>query len=71
MSVNRISTRYAKSLLDLAIEQNSLENTYKDIKEFNNALKSRDLILMLKVPSSMQGKKHRYLKYFLVISWVN
>ena len=62
MSVNRISTRYAKSLLDLAIEQNSLENTYKDIKEFNNALKSRDLILMLKSPIINAGKKASIFK---------
>ena len=62
MSVNRISTRYAKSLLDLAIEQNSLDSTYNDINIFNQALQSRDLVMMLKSPIITAGKKAMVFK---------
>ncbi|MEZ4909793.1 MAG: ATP synthase F1 subunit delta [Saprospiraceae bacterium] len=62
MSVNRISTRYAKSLLDLAIDQNSLESTYSDIKIFMQALQSRDLLMMLKSPIITAAKKAMVFK---------
>jgi len=43
MSVNKIASRYAKSLLDLAIEQNKLEVVLGDMKGFAEACKNRDL----------------------------
>lgn len=57
MSVSRISTRYAKSLMDLAKERNELDAVKADIDLFNKALKSRDLYLMLKSPIINAAKK--------------
>ena len=37
MSVTRIAARYAKSLLDLAQEQNKLETILGDIQAFKSA----------------------------------
>lgn len=37
MSVSRISTRYAKSLIDLALERNELESVKNDIAYFDEA----------------------------------
>lgn len=39
MAESKVSSRYAKSLLDLAIEQNSLEEVRKDIHLFYDTLK--------------------------------
>ena len=58
MSISRISTRYAKSLIDLAIERNELEAVKKDISNFTEALKSRDLYLFLKSPIIPSQKKN-------------
>ncbi len=57
MSVNRISARYAKSLMDLAIERNELDQVKSDVDVFSNALKSRDLYLLLKSPIINATKK--------------
>ena len=56
MSISRISTRYAKSLLDLALDRNELEAIKNDIAYFGEAVKNRDLYLLLKSLSSMQVK---------------
>jgi F-type H+-transporting ATPase subunit delta len=54
----RLATRYAKSLLDLAVEQNSLEPVLKDMQEINRiCLMSRDFALMLKSPIIHGDKK--------------
>ena len=50
MSVNRIATRYAKSLLQLAIERNSLETIKGDLEQLKIAFKNKDLELMTKSP---------------------
>ncbi|MBK8517947.1 MAG: ATP synthase F1 subunit delta [Saprospiraceae bacterium] len=57
MSVSRISSRYAKSLMDLALERNELEAVKKDITFFNEAVKNRDLYLLLKSPIIKADKK--------------
>lgn len=57
MSVSRISTRYAKSLLDLARDRNELEIVKGDIDVMVQAMKSRDLVLFLKSPIINAGKK--------------
>ncbi len=59
MSSIRIAKRYAKSLLDLAVEENALESTWKDIQFFQQALKSRDLLLLIKSPIIKGSKKQR------------
>ncbi len=50
MSVTRIATRYAKSLLELAVQQNKLEAVNNDIHTLKAAVKNRDLYMMLKSP---------------------
>jgi F-type H+-transporting ATPase subunit delta len=47
----RLATRYAKSLIDLSLEQGSLEQVYEDMKWLQGACKSnRDLVNLLKSP---------------------
>lgn len=54
----RLATRYAKSLLDLAVEQNNLEATLKDMQVLNSIChQSHDFALMLKSPIINGDKK--------------
>ena len=58
MSEYRIASRYAKSLLDLAVEKKQLEEVNKDILLFSETVESnRDLVLMLKSPIITHDKK--------------
>jgi F-type H+-transporting ATPase subunit delta len=57
MSVTRIATRYAKSLLDLSIEQGKLEPVYADIQELQSAIRNRQLYLLMKSPVIHADKK--------------
>jgi F-type H+-transporting ATPase subunit delta len=62
MSISRISSRYAKSLLDLAVEGNTTEQVMNDIQAFSKMLESRDLQLLLKSPIVSSGKKSDIFK---------
>lgn len=62
MSAQRIAIRYAKSLLDLAIENQVLEQTVKDIEVLSQSLKSRDLYLLTKSPIIKGGIKRKIFK---------
>ncbi|MFN7327080.1 MAG: ATP synthase F1 subunit delta [Chitinophagales bacterium] len=57
MSVTRIATRYAKSLIDLSSEQGKLEQVYADMRMLQSAVKNRDLYLFLKSPVIHADKK--------------
>ncbi len=57
MSVTRIATRYAKSLMELAMEQGKLTQVSADIISLNEASRNRDLYLMLKSPIINGDKK--------------
>lgn len=57
MSVTRIATRYAKSLIDLALEQKKVEAVYADINALKAATGNRDLYLLLKSPIVHADKK--------------
>ena len=57
MSAHRIASRYAKSLLDLAIDRNQLDRVLADMQYVQEALKVRDLFLMIKSPIINPGKK--------------
>jgi F-type H+-transporting ATPase subunit delta len=59
MSVTRIASRYAKSLIELAIERNELDVVRGDMEVFNKAIESRDLLLMLKSPVVNADKKEK------------
>ena len=62
MSVQRIASRYAKSLIELAQEQNKLEVVTEDIKTFKTLLDNRDLYLLLKSPVVGTDKKKQIFK---------
>lgn len=62
MSVTRIAARYAKSLIDLAGEQNKLERVLKDVEHFHEAAKNKDLYLLMKSPIINTTKKIQIFK---------
>lgn len=62
MSVQRIASRYAKSLIDLAQELNKLEEVKGDMAGFEKALESRDLYLLFKSPIVSSAKKAEIVK---------
>ena len=57
MSVSRIASRYAKSLIDFAQENNKLEEVRTDMALLDKALESRDLVMLLKRPIVNELKK--------------
>lgn len=59
----RISQRYAKSLIDLALEKGQLEQVYEDMQVVNAAIASNhDLAVMLKSPVIKTDKKQDVMK---------
>ncbi len=63
MSEFRVSTRYAKSILELAIEKGQLEEVLADMKQLTAvAAANRDLDLTLKSPIVNFDKKLKVLK---------
>lgn len=63
MSEYRVASRYAKSLIDLAKEQGSLDTVYKDMKDFLDTLKRNPQIdVMLKSPVITGEHKTSVLK---------
>lgn len=63
MSVSRIASRYAKSLIDLSIEKNSLEMVKDDMVLLNKTCEeNKDLVLLLKNPIVNAGVKSNVLK---------
>ena len=58
----RVAGRYAKSLIDLAVERGNLQSVVGDIEHLNEAMKNRDLYLMLKSPIINSGKKESIMK---------
>lgn len=57
MSVTRIATRYAKSLIELSQEQGKLEKVHDDMKMLHEAAQNRDLHIFLKSPVIPADKK--------------
>jgi F-type H+-transporting ATPase subunit delta len=55
--MSRVSARYAKSLIDLAIEQDQLEKIYGDVQGFLEILKNRDFANMLQSPIVKSDRK--------------
>jgi len=67
MSEIRIAARYAKSLLDLAIEKGALDAIHNDMQLIAESCKgSRELVLALQSPIIKFDKKP-YLLLFLVV----
>ncbi|MDX1476220.1 MAG: ATP synthase F1 subunit delta [Saprospiraceae bacterium] len=61
MSAFRIASRYAKSLIDLAVDENKLERVMEDIQYFLEASQVRDLRLLLRSPIVNAHKKGQIL----------
>ncbi len=61
MSSYRIASRYAKSLIDLAIEQGKLEKVLEDMTFFAEVCKLRDVALLLNSPIINSDKKGKVL----------
>jgi len=63
MSVDRIASRYAASLLELAEKQNQVDAVLGDLKGFKKAVdESREFELMLKSPIITSDKKQAILQ---------
>lgn len=63
MANPRLAGRYAKSLLELSIEQNKLEAVYKDIQYLHAlCLSNRDFVDVLKSPIIPSDKKEKILE---------
>ena len=62
MSAFKLATRYAKSLLDLSIEQGKLDQVYQDMKYVRSVAKaSKEFTAMLKSPLIHPDKKIKML----------
>lgn len=59
--MSRVASRYAKALVDLAIEQGKLEEIHSDITSFKEVMKNRDFELMIKSPIIKADKKGKVL----------
>ena len=63
MKQSRVTIRYAKALLQLAIEQNTLEQSYNDMVLLDAVCtETRDLVLLLKSPIVKTDQKLSILK---------
>lgn len=62
MSVQRVASRYAKSLIDLAVEQNKLDRIVGDVETFKAAIGNRDFYLLLRSPIINGPKKMQIFK---------
>lgn len=66
MNNPRLAGRYAKSLLELSIEQNNLDAVYADIKMLNGICKSNpDFVALLKSPVINSDKKEKIISAVL------
>lgn len=63
MSEIRVASRYAKSLLELAVEKGVLEEVHFDMQLFKETVESnRELEMLLKNPIVRNDKKHAVIK---------
>lgn len=63
MAETRVASRYVKSLLSLAVEQNALDAVYSDMLSFSKIVKeNREFALMLRNPIIKHDKKRDILE---------
>lgn len=63
MADSRVAARYAKSLIDLSLEQGSLEKVYEDMLMIHNTCKgNEELLVFLKSPIIKTEKKRAIVK---------
>jgi F-type H+-transporting ATPase subunit delta len=66
MNNPRLAGRYAKSLMDLSIEQNNLDTVYSDITLLHSICKNNpDFVAMLKSPVINSDKKEKIISAVL------
>ena len=59
----RLATRYAKSVLDLAIEKNQLDQVFQDMEWLQAAIKSsRELVTLLRSPIIKPDTKNKIMR---------
>jgi len=59
MSEFRVSSKYASSLLQVAVKKNILDDIYKDIKLLGSLCKDNNFLLMLRNPFISFKRKGR------------
>ena len=57
----RLAGRYAKSLIDLAIEKNQVDEVYNDMLFLQSVCMNKDFVNLLKSPVIQTGKKENIL----------
>lgn len=63
MASTRVSSRYVKSLLDLAVEQGKLEEVHRDMMLFDSVCReNRNFVVILKNPVIRHDKKREILQ---------
>ncbi|PSL02995.1 ATP synthase F1 subunit delta [Cecembia rubra] len=63
MSDIKVASRYAKALLELAVEKNQLEEVNRDVNQLLEiAAENRNIVLLLNSPIINTDKKHNVLK---------
>lgn len=63
MSDVKVASRYAKALLELAVEKNQLEEVNRDVNQLLDiAAQNREIVLLLNSPIVNSDKKHNVLK---------
>lgn len=57
MSLQRVAYRYAKAIIDLAVEQGKLETIHGDMQTFDSVYQNRDFQLLVQSPIVKADKK--------------
>jgi len=57
MSAQRVASRYAKALVEIAVEQDKLEQVNEDVQTFLSVMKNREFELLVKSPIVNTNKK--------------
>jgi len=61
MSVTRVANRYAKSLVELSMEQDKLDRVLQDVESFRELTENRDFYLFIKSPIIDPSKKEEII----------
>ncbi|MEM8527322.1 MAG: F0F1 ATP synthase subunit delta, partial [Bacteroidota bacterium] len=59
MSLSKVATRYAKSLVDLAQDRKELEKVHDDVLLFQQVAENKDFKLLLNSPIVSMDKKRK------------
>ncbi|MEN0046864.1 MAG: ATP synthase F1 subunit delta [Bacteroidota bacterium] len=62
MSLSKVATRYAKSLVDLAQDRKELEKVHDDVQLFQQVAENKDFRLLLNSPIVSVDKKRKIFK---------